>query len=324
MENINLKREEIFMYKINTFLQRRKMSESQYGIYMVAVAYILSFALLFIGSDTFYKISTRAAEANNSELEETQEDGSLQQMQYKAMDRNDAQVIEVSNISSWSGQLALAGDTYWLLGHAMNSEEYNLFIQQLSSNMKETQENMTVSIAGNENSGDIITAENSVILDDKEIEPAGIEENQDHLTDSLTETKPTLVYEVTAKEREMLERIVEAEATGEDIVGKILVANVIFNRVNSKHFPDTIEEVIFQENGGEYQFSPIEDKRYWKVKISKDTKEAVQRVLEGEDHSKGALYFMSRSRTRSSSAKWFDNNLKWLFKHGGHEFYKHK
>ena len=118
----------------------------------------------------------------------------------------------------------------------------------------------------------------------------------------------------------MLEQIVEAEATGEDMIGKILVANVIFNRTKDDEFPDTIKEVIFQKVGGDYQFSPIADKRYWSVKVTKETKEAVQRAVDGEDHSEGALFFMARRLARKSSAKWFDNNLTWLFKHGAHEF----
>ena len=52
----------------------------------------------------------------------------------------------------------------------------------------------------------------------------------------------------------------EAEATGEDIIGKILVANVIFNRMESEEFPDTVKEVVFQKVGDKYQFSPIADK----------------------------------------------------------------
>ncbi|MHB8128871.1 MAG: cell wall hydrolase, partial [Mobilitalea sp.] len=122
----------------------------------------------------------------------------------------------------------------------------------------------------------------------------------------------------------MLQRIVEAEASGEDMVGKILVANVIFNRMADEDFPDTVEGVIFQEKHGDYQFSPVSDERYWTVKVSKESKEAVKRAIEGEDYSEGALYFIARKRTRASSAQWFDQKLDWLFKHGGHEFYKNK
>ncbi|HIU67361.1 MAG TPA: cell wall hydrolase, partial [Candidatus Caccomorpha excrementavium] len=54
------------------------------------------------------------------------------------------------------------------------------------------------------------------------------------------------VFSVTQEEVEILQRIVEAEATGQDVKGKILVANVVLNRVMSDGFPDTIEEVVFQ------------------------------------------------------------------------------
>ena len=49
--------------------------------------------------------------------------------------------------------------------------------------------------------------------------------------------------------------IVEAEAGGEDIKGRIMVANVIMNRVESPQFPDSVTEVVWDTEGG-YQFSP--------------------------------------------------------------------
>jgi N-acetylmuramoyl-L-alanine amidase len=130
------------------------------------------------------------------------------------------------------------------------------------------------------------------------------------------------VITITQDEVSMLERITEAEASGEDAVGKILIVNVILNRIVCDEFPNTVKGVIFQHDDGEYQFSPVESGRYWDVKVSKETKKAVLRALEGEDYSKGALYFIARKHTKTQAAKWFDKNLDWLFKHGGHEFYK--
>lgn len=132
------------------------------------------------------------------------------------------------------------------------------------------------------------------------------------------------VFSLSSKEIEILQRIVEAEATGEDIKGKILVANVIMNRVNDSAFPDSVEDVVFQKTGGTYQFSPISDKRYYSVKVSDDTKEAVKRVLQGEDYSQGALYFSARKRASAENMRWFDTNLKWLFQYGNHEFFTNK
>lgn len=133
---------------------------------------------------------------------------------------------------------------------------------------------------------------------------------------SLNET-----MQVSESDYDVLVRIVEAEATGEDIKGKILVANVILNRVNHDSFPDTVYDVVFETCGGSPQFSPTADGRFDSVEISDESREAVERALDGEDYSNGALYFSARSQADPDNMNWFDSKLKWLFKYGGHEFY---
>lgn len=129
-------------------------------------------------------------------------------------------------------------------------------------------------------------------------------------------------YQPDEEEREILERIVEAEAGNQDAEGKLLVANVILNRVESDKFPDTVKEVVLQENNGACQFSPVSSGRIWKVKVSQETSEAVERALEGEDLSDGALYFAARKHADGEKMKWFDTKLMYLFEHGGHEFFR--
>lgn len=116
-------------------------------------------------------------------------------------------------------------------------------------------------------------------------------------------------------------RIVEAEASGEDETGKLLVANVVLNRVKDEDFPDTITDVIFQKNKGVTQFSPVSNGRFWKVEISEETISAVNRALSGEDVSQGALYFVARKYADAENMRWFDERLDYLFAHGGHEFF---
>ena len=125
-----------------------------------------------------------------------------------------------------------------------------------------------------------------------------------------------------ADELEVLQRIVEAEAGSEDEEGKLLVANVVLNRVDSEYFPETVTEVVFQESKGVAQFSPVASGRYYSVEISPETVTAVERALAGEDISEGALYFASRRYAGSSKMRWFEEKLTYLFGHGGHEFYK--
>lgn len=123
---------------------------------------------------------------------------------------------------------------------------------------------------------------------------------------------------VTEKEYEILCRIVQAEAGDQDVYGRILVANVILNRVNyEKEFPNDIEGVVFEKK----QFSPISNGAYYRVVVDDVTREAVDRCLSGEDYSDGALYFFMRSATAASTASWFDT-LTFICKYGCHEFFK--
>ena len=129
------------------------------------------------------------------------------------------------------------------------------------------------------------------------------------------------VRELNETDYETLLRIVEAEAGGEDENGKLLVANVVLNRVDSPLFPDTVREVVYQQDYGVYQFSPVKDGRIERVTVSDETRRAVERAVYGEDISRGALYFAARSKASGESMRWFDSSLTWLFAYGGHEFY---
>ena len=122
---------------------------------------------------------------------------------------------------------------------------------------------------------------------------------------------------VTEEEYQLLQRIVQAEAGGCDDKGKILVANVVINRVLADEFPDTVREVVYQRS----QFQPVSTGVIHSVKVTPETKACVDRALAGEDYSGGALYFMNR-RGSGGRASWFDSQLTFLFSHGGHEFFK--
>ena len=128
--------------------------------------------------------------------------------------------------------------------------------------------------------------------------------------------------QVTDADIETLFKIVEAEAGGEDRTGKLLVANVVINRVRSMAFPDTVVDVVYQGEQSVAQFSPVSNGVINKVNVSEETKEVVYSALKGEDVSNGALFFMARKYTPLENAQWFDNNLTFLFTYGGHDFYK--
>ena len=125
-------------------------------------------------------------------------------------------------------------------------------------------------------------------------------------------------YPATNDEYYWLYQIVEAEAGNQDEVGKILVVNVILNRVYSGTFPNSIKDVIFQARGSVYQFQPVKNGRIYSVVPSDNTVSCVNRALNGEDYSQGALYFACKT----SKYSWFNTSLTFLFVHGDHYFYK--
>lgn len=128
------------------------------------------------------------------------------------------------------------------------------------------------------------------------------------------------VISVSEHEYEILLRIVEAEATGCDVLARMLVANVVINRMNSSSFPNTVEAVVFQKDGKWSQFSPLDDGRYYSVTITSDTIEAVNRVLAGEDYSEGALYFASTTVVDGKGC-WASRHFRELFRYSGHVFF---
>ena len=129
--------------------------------------------------------------------------------------------------------------------------------------------------------------------------------------------KPVISY--TEADYNNLLKIVEAEATGCDVIGKILVANVIINRVKDRRFANNITSVIYAGRGE--QFTPIKDGRFFSVTVTQSTIEAVDRALLGEDYSQGALYFAATWAVTPDS--WHSTHLKRLFEYGGHVFFNY-
>lgn len=100
--------------------------------------------------------------------------------------------------------------------------------------------------------------------------------------------KPAL--SISNKEKDLFERLVEAEAKGESYKGKVAVATVVLNRVNSSQFPNNIADVINQEVGNAYAFSPVQNGEISKP-ASNEAKRAVDEALTRKDRLHDALYF---------------------------------
>lgn len=75
---------------------------------------------------------------------------------------------------------------------------------------------------------------------------------------------------------ELIALVTMAEAEGESELGKRLVIDTILNRVDSKHFPDTVADVIYQKN----QFTSMWNGRASKCYVKEDICQLVKEELE--------------------------------------------
>ena len=183
----------------------------------------------------------------------------------------------------------------------------NLMSDDMGEEETEIQETKT-------SAGEETVTEDSSLAEEKEM-PEEPEELVQTAAEPAMVTGSSICLEES--EYQVLLKIVEAEAGGEDLAGRMLVANVVINRVKNESFPNTVTEVVYQREGGRAQFSPISDGRISSVSVSQETVDAVQRAMNGEDISAGALYF----RSVYSKSSWFDSSLNRVLEHGNHIFY---
>ncbi len=105
---------------------------------------------------------------------------------------------------------------------------------------------------------------------------------------------------MTNEEKELLARLVTAEAKGEPYEGKVEVAAVVLNRVEHEQYPDTIEGVIYQER----QFEPVENGSI-NQPASPEAKQAVNEALVAQGkENKQSLNFYNPDMVES---KWHES-----------------
>ncbi|MEY2195453.1 cell wall hydrolase [Neobacillus sp. BF23-41] len=95
---------------------------------------------------------------------------------------------------------------------------------------------------------------------------------------------------ISNEEKDLFARLVEAEAKGESYEGKVAVATVVLNRVDSPHFPNTVTAVIKQVVGNSYAFSPVQNGEI-KKPASDESKRAVEEALTRNDRLNDCIYF---------------------------------
>lgn len=114
--------------------------------------------------------------------------------------------------------------------------------------------------------------------------------------------------------------VVQGECGSSGYEHKLLIANVILNRVKHSNFSDTIEGVLAARG----QFIGYKSFGYKYRYIEYDTVLAVAAALDGEgtDATQGALYFYAPAYvTDQAVINWFESQT-FVYEKYGHRFYK--
>ena len=269
-------------------------------------------------SGSFTAFAETLAGEQKEALQEKKNDTVLPETE-KTSDKEETESAEEANIEDGEPENSWESRTVQAASLKTGTDGTNtLELEELQEDSKEEDSEKEISAetdAAKEDSAKAISANGALE-----------QENADSMTgltqvEGLPEEDPQAAEafaDYTESDYNVLLRIVQAEAGGCDMKGKILVANVILNRVESDEFPDTITDVVYEKR----QFSPVSNGSINRCKVEEETVEAVDRALAGEDYSEGALFFMNRRASSGSNVRWFDTHLDYLFQHGGHEFFK--
>jgi N-acetylmuramoyl-L-alanine amidase len=110
-----------------------------------------------------------------------------------------------------------------------------------------------------------------------------------------------------------MSRIIQAEAGGESLIGKIAVGGVVMNRIASPIFPDTVYDVVFDRHYG-VQFTPAYSGAIYNTP-SEESVIAAKIALDGGNTAGDSLYFASTTHCWAGRSRPFAMTI------GHHYFY---
>ncbi|MBB6452531.1 N-acetylmuramoyl-L-alanine amidase [Salirhabdus euzebyi] len=107
---------------------------------------------------------------------------------------------------------------------------------------------------------------------------------------------------ISNEEKELMARLVHAEAKGESYAGKVAVATVILNRVDHKEFPNSVKGVIYENVNGHYAFSPVKNGAINQA-ADAEARKAVNEALAFRGLGSGSIYFYNPNTAKSDWIK---------------------
>ena len=130
------------------------------------------------------------------------------------------------------------------------------------------------------------------------------------------------IIKYNSKERDLLARLMRAEALGEGNLGMLMVGNVCINRIIAEclTFKDirTITDMVYQNPGG---FSSTNSSLFFS-NPTKNEQNLADRVINGEYYypATNSLWFYAPKQGENCKSTWYDQKLSGKYKN--HCFYK--
>lgn len=145
------------------------------------------------------------------------------------------------------------------------------------------------------------------------VEETSTVETTSQTTETTTETEQYYT-ELSNTEFDMVCAVVQAEANSGSVQFKEYIAGIIYNRVQSDQFPNTVYGVLTQEN----QFGSISNYYYNTYPIDDDTRLAVSRIFSGYDsyilyNLNGAVSYCNPNLVSNSTLNWFETSLRFTY-----------
>jgi N-acetylmuramoyl-L-alanine amidase len=127
---------------------------------------------------------------------------------------------------------------------------------------------------------------------------------QEIKTSPEAHTAPSKAFNTSAYEKDLLARLVRAEAQGEPYAGKVAVAVTVLNRVDHEGFPNNIHDVIYQVANGYYQFTPVANGEINRPADAESIKAVEEALSFDRSQGAGSLFFYNPS---TATSRWLDS-----------------
>lgn len=142
------------------------------------------------------------------------------------------------------------------------------------------------------------------------IDTVELHNEQKYIRQKMAEEQEEIMTEIYYGELELVALLVQAEAGNQDELGKRYVADVVFNRVESESFPNTIEEVIYQKHPIQFAVTTNGELEKASFNITEDVFNIV--LEEAEKRTNSEIIYFRANKYHSSGHK--------SFKHQDHYF----